>query len=707
MHQNELDAMRQRILELEEKREVLLQQIQKEHQQIQKQRQQILEKDQQIRPSTLCEYVEACHSTLYPELPTVPSRRLNTNGSTTDTYLTSHPIELKEWMGFVNEQKLLFDEICDAFPPEHRAFDSPSFLESLRKDIKLLWNGNGLEGFISDYIEEPARRILRNLQSLSGLSKELRFGGDIAFIRSCLDTSMPHREFSDSEIVESQPVVPTLRGHGRLGPDSLCVLSKPGFTSVSRTTLFVCEVEALRGIPVEQLRRALLPMSNLGQSSQPTAADTKVKHTVMQSCHYLMESSIGLGVLVTGQAFVFLRVDWNNPGSMFYHIAAPAEDVAQAMASDAARGVPQAASTRNSLFLSAVGQYLAFTLMAMRHPRLPGQEARLEIIKRWLGKGPRREDGSGSSESSEYCTDDSNVQGQRERDDQNTNSNRLGVRKKHRAQDWPYCSQKCLLGLVGGDHLDPTCPNVRLHCQSEGCNAGYHHKRHSINHSEWLSLLWDQFQQSLDVGMTYTGAFGARGMVFKVTLLAYGYTFVSKGAISAHAKYLQHEAEIYKQLEPTQGVHVPVFLGAIDLRTMKKNFWVGFGVHVVHLMFLSWGGHHIEQDKMARFEIPRSRLIEQAEQAMKSVHDKGVIHRDVRWENVLFNPETKGVMMIDFERSGLLHKSSSAGQDAGELETPEKTMQQLRLKELHDVALAVQVGFGYYSLWVQPKEVSH
>ncbi|KAG6129000.1 hypothetical protein E4U46_000783 [Claviceps purpurea] len=79
-----------------------------------------------------------------------------------------------------------------------------------------------------------------------------------------------------------------------------------------------------------------------------------------------------------------------------------------------------------------------------------------------------------------------------------------------------------------------------------------------------------------------------------------------------------------------------------------------------------------EQAGMARFEIPRSRLIEQAD-------DKGVLHRDVGWENVLFNPETKGVMVIDFERADLLDKSTSARQDAaGELETPEKTTQQLR-----------------------------
>ncbi|KAG6293388.1 hypothetical protein E4U09_003007 [Claviceps aff. purpurea] len=124
---------------------------------------------------------------------------------------------------------------------------------------------------------------------------------------------------------------------------------------------------------------------------------------------------------------------------------------------------------------------------------------------------------------------------------------------------------------------------------------------------------------------------------------------------------------------------------------MRKNFWVDFGVHVVHnMMFLSWGGHHIEQDKMVRFEIPRSRLIEQAEQAIESVHGRGVLHGDVRWENVLFIPETSDVMVIDFERAGLLDKSRSAGQDAGVSKTPRMTIEQLRRYERDLVVRAVQ-----------------
>ncbi|KAG6103388.1 hypothetical protein E4U31_002820 [Claviceps sp. LM219 group G6] len=448
----------------------------------------------------------------------------------------------------------------------------------------------------------------------------------------------PHDESIDLRgIPDSQPVVQTFRDNDRLGPDRRCVLSNPVFTGASSTMLFGCDIESPYRLPVEQLREALQPAADVGQASQLTALGMKVKRGVIQSYDYLMDSSTGLGILTTGQAFVFLRVDWDNPGTLFYHIAAPADDVAQALASDAARGILQATSKRNSLFLSAVGQYLAFTLMAMRHPRLPRQEARLEIFKH-SGKVPTDEN--------------RNSQGQSERNDQGTKSDRLSERKKHRAQDWPYCSQKCLLGLVRGDDLDPTCLNVTLHCQGE---AGYHHKRHSINHSKWLSLLWDQFEQSLDGGITYEGVAGSRGMFFKVTLLAYGYTFVSKGTVSTHVKHLQNEAKIYEQLEPTQGVHVPVFLGTIDLRMMRT-----------------------------------SGLIEQAEQAMNSVHDRGVIHQDVRWENVLFNPEIKGIMIIDFERS-------TVGQDVGELKNPEKTMQQLRLKELDDVSFAVLEDIDDYS----------
>ncbi|KAG6091879.1 hypothetical protein E4U30_006197, partial [Claviceps sp. LM220 group G6] len=177
MHENEGNEPEQRLLELRETKKMLLQQIQEMDQQIQERHQQIQERNQQIQErhqqiqerdqqlqerdqqlqerdqqlqemdrqiqdyyrskqsTTFCEYIEGCHDTLCYTLPNQPNGRLEKNESTTSTYSTACPVELREWVGFVDEQKLLFDEICDAFPPEHRAFAPPCYQEYLRKDF--------------------------------------------------------------------------------------------------------------------------------------------------------------------------------------------------------------------------------------------------------------------------------------------------------------------------------------------------------------------------------------------------------------------------------------------------------------------------------------------------------------------------------------------------------------------------------------------
>ncbi|KAG5940546.1 hypothetical protein E4U59_002372 [Claviceps monticola] len=127
--------------------------------------------------------------------------------------------------------------------------------------------------------------------------------------------------------------------------------------------------------------------------------------------------------------------------------------------------------------------------------------------------------------------------------------------------------------------------------------------------------------------------------MFKVTLLAYGYTFMSKGTHVKHAESLQHETDVYERLKPIQGVHVPVFLGAIDLQTMDKDYWIYFGTYVVHMIFLSWGGHPLKRDLMNTLEIP---WVKRAEQALQAVHHVGVLQRDVEWSNILYTAEVYG-----------------------------------------------------------------
>lgn len=72
------------------------------------------------------------------------------------------------------------------------------------------------------------------------------------------------------------------------------------------------------------------------------------------------------------------------------------------------------------------------------------------------------------------------------------------------------------------------------------------------------------------------------------------YTFVSKGTVWAFVKDLEQEAAVYSHLQPIQDMCVPVFLGAIDLRSMNKIYYYDHRVYVIHLTFLSWGGHDLD-----------------------------------------------------------------------------------------------------------------
>lgn len=134
-----------------------------------------------------------------------------------------------------------------------------------------------------------------------------------------------------------------------------------------------------------------------------------------------------------------------------------------------------------------------------------------------------------------------------------------------RCRERLYCTQGCLLGLLKAASLDQNCPNVVLHQQ--GGSAAHH----LVGHREWLQLLSKQLSQTLDEGIIPLGKQGARVALFQVTLLGYGYTFVAKGTVPAFVEDLKHEEVVYRQLECLQGVCVPVFLGAIDLRDLGRT----------------------------------------------------------------------------------------------------------------------------------------
>ncbi|KAG6089898.1 hypothetical protein E4U31_007997 [Claviceps sp. LM219 group G6] len=614
--------------------------------------------DPALQYSTLNEYVKECHDSLFSKLTLDSNARRSGDVSTTTIRGKWQPEKLLEWTDFLSEQRVMFDLVCDVIPPELREFPRLTTVRDNGTKIAPIVDEKALERFAEESIENPVKYIMVGLESADKLGRVFKGEVRVDFIKHA-----EHTKPLKAETTSSQPGEPV--------STRFCIYRDPSVAMASGTLLYVWEKRTPYDLTIQNLRSALQPSTTFGEvtegvenpaavqdgeevSQSSAIAEKRAKRAVTKTYHNMMESCLEFGILTTGQAIVFLHVNWDDPRTLYYHIAEPALDVAKAPKRDAA-------------FLSAVGQYVAFTSMALTKSHRPLQERRMRVFKTLSKWGmPSR---LVSSEHRNAVSSPKTVQN--------------GNGKQHSVHDqpYPYCSQKCLLGLVQGGSLDFKCPNVRHHCQGDADEAGADHPNcHPVDHTEWLRLLQDQFKQSLDEGITYQGVVGARGAFLKVTLLAYGYTFVSKGTVAGHIQHLEHEMRVYERLKPIQGRYVPVFLGTIDLRTVDKDYWIYFETYVVHMMFISWGGFILDGRKLSQLKVlDEIAWVDEGIEALDAVHEEGVLHCDVRWANILYNPDTDGIMLIDFERAELFNAPETSAEESHKEESMAMTTEQSQI----------------------------
>ncbi|CAH0023545.1 unnamed protein product [Clonostachys rhizophaga] len=620
------------------------------------------------------------------------------------------PTNLRPWPDFLDQQRLIFGTLYDTFPAESRLFENRAFLAGLGNRIsqRPIADEKMLEYFLHNSVEDPVKAIIQQLKGVEEVRGAFEIGDGVIFENHPHALSDVSEEVVDRE-TPSTPRTPDRRrdrDFNQLRPDQICIYRSDDTLSTRRTMVYVCEYKPPHKLTAPHLRLGLRSMDIhrdvVNRKTIPTSvdpndrfrywADRLAASAVTQTYHYMIESGLEHGLLTTGEAIVFLRIDWDEPETLYYHLAEP--------------GPEASAHPTNFHICTAVGQYLAFTLMALgSHGREHRQEERrraTDKLKTWaedfettLRSIPKDERSASQEDSPGYQpttykdvdrspyilrkrkrraaggeidktplrkddredpSDDESAPRPPDTPTPAGRSTAQGPRRSQRLMLEPrpregggsgqgrgqqYCTQKCLLGLLKGSFLDLKCPNVALHYKSCAHVDVHSRARHPVGHPEWLELLWKQLEQSLDDGIEPLGLGGARGVLFKVTLLAYGYTFVGKGTVRAFIKDLEHEAAVYKRLERIQGLHVPAFIGAIDLRSMNKIYYYDHRVYVVHMTFLSWGGSSMAE-ALNVGETAKT-LQNMAIRSLRAIHQEGVIHKD-----------RNSVMMIDFERASLL-----------------------------------------------------
>ncbi|RMI95609.1 hypothetical protein CDV36_016391, partial [Fusarium kuroshium] len=579
-----------------------------------------------------------------------------------------------------------------------------------------------LEYFMHNGVEDPVRVIVEQLRQVEEVSNAFDMGNGIVFENHPHAISDVAEEVAARENTPPPPQTPLQtslqtpnhkRDVNQLRPDQICVYRSDDDTvSEKRTMIYVSEYKAPHKLTAPHLRAGLRRMNIyrevVNRKKIPTSVDPGGRFqyhaerltasALTQTYHYMIEGGVEYGLMTTGEATVFLKVDWARPETLYYHLAEPGPEV-----------TAHAEHVQSS---SAVGQYLAFSLIALGSPGERGEHGQDERdratanLKRWaedfettlrsipegeriapesssswapttyedFDRSPcvlrggrqrrrrRRRHGEGDDEHDKFTirrnraessSDESGTQppdtpspaerrGRRRQRGQGSEkeprrSQRILARRprEEAAQDRLYCTQACLLGLL---------------------------------------------RQSLDAGVTKLGKHGARGVLFKVTLLAYSYTFVCKGTVQAFIGDLEHEAAVYKRLERVQGISVPVFLGAVDLRPLKRVYYYDHRVYIVHMTFLSWGGYGID-DIGITADMGRT-LKDKLLKSLRAIHEEDVVHKDVRSANMLVNKETDSVMLIDFERAVLLEAArrplaqvvpNKRGWDSGRVADGEKS----------------------------------
>ncbi|KAL4817408.1 hypothetical protein BDW67DRAFT_35327 [Aspergillus spinulosporus] len=660
--------------------------------------------EERTRQTTFMELMRYSHDLLSRPLRVeTPSR--STTGKISPPKGKYCPTRLEYWNDCPTQLSQLYTSVCRYFASESgdmpRLFPPLLELEGLRRRLNTpLSSEQELERYERFAVEDHVRDIITELCKLPAARDEFGLGDGIQFSNH----TNVLKETEVSEVVGSQSsTVPNPR------PDQYCIHR---VDSNIYTVLTSVEYKPPHKLTVATLRMGLHPMdlwkAMVKSKKIPTSQEAKLKYNaeqlacsaIVQEYHAMIRDGLEYAYVTNGIARVLLRVPQDDPSTLYYFFCDPNSEVN-----------PEA-DYNSQLWRTSVARTLCLCLLAFRSPTRSQEwrESTRPGLKIWttsfehtysqipeaerqqaipdsdstslefpspesgsayepssspsnspIAGGHRVATGSQArcapsgaqrrSQSPDSSGSDTNLATGRKRNfsqvtSSSSSSAPAATRQREasnnqgsqpRRSDAQFCTQRCLLGLRTGGILDECCPNVTLHRQSND------DRQHPTTSEALVDLLKAELDENIDRCIPLGGC-GAYGAPFKLTCATYGYTVLGKGTTSGLWREVSREAEVYQLLQKAQGSAVPVFLGTIDLA--KTYFLHGAGP-IRHMLVMGWGGESTAMMELAPW------LRQEIRKSKKEIEDLGIIHEDLRRDNILWNKELGRALIIDFHRSTL------------------------------------------------------
>lgn len=651
--------------------------------------------EEKTAPTTLSVFLEKCHAHL-----SVPLRVPNRTGPYLVSTLTSPkerycPKRIMPWRGFDRDSRKSFDRISAIYHPDTepapKPFPNTAFISGLGEAVqeRQLSSENDLRIHERTNMEDMVTRVVKDIVNRGAL-EDYDLDQGVAFENHAnnLSTGAPEVRARLEEAAASSDSDPMPK------PVNVDQMSVVKHSRGGNTVSFLIEYKSPFKLPKEVLRQGLRSSLDLEEiinrpwistdAGEKFAenAEYAVAAVITQLYSYMLKAGIAHGYLSTGEIYLFLQIPFAKPEVVYYHLAEPNVDV-------------EDEDREKALAYTAISQVVCFCLRASSSTRRNQQwrrDAKTKALKwavnpekvlaqmtpiKYKAETPpseykppgrpasRRQTLAARSRTT--CKDDTVETPQdpeSSSDDQPPDPESPSARPRHTGvkatkatqqeqagrdnagkghkQRVPYCTHKCLQGVVRRSRLDPECPNRALHPSTKRL-------RHMIDAPTLSTLLRNQLDSDMDHNCTPLDIQGARGALFKLTLASHGYTFVGKGTVRAFVPDLRHEGRIYRQLRTLQGTSVPICLGNIDC---IYPYELDIDVEIIHFLLLSWAGVAVGWVEYAA----RQKEVNELEKKLTAL---GVEHEDERCLNVLRNEPHGQLMLIDFERA-TLHQAGTA-----------------------------------------------